>query len=64
MDEKAEEQQNYSEQANRIAKRARLALVNRQIAELDNAKDTISMDFQSADAQLMLAEASFNRNPC
>lgn len=47
----------YSEQANLIAKKAKLAMVNRQIADMEKAKNAIANDFTSPDAQLMLAEA-------
>lgn len=53
----------YAEQTAMIAKRAKLALVNRQIAELSKAKKAIAMDYQSADAQLMLAEARTKPSP-
>lgn len=46
----------YAEQTQLIAKKAKLALVNRQIEELKKAKKTISTDYASADAQLAMAE--------
>lgn len=48
----------YAEKAANIAKRAKLAVINKDIDELDKAKATIAMDYESADAQMMLAEAS------
>ncbi|CAM9417452.1 unnamed protein product, partial [Hapterophycus canaliculatus] len=57
IDEESEAQElDYAEQTQLIAKKAKLALVNRQIEELKRAKKTISLDYASADAQLMLAE--------
>lgn len=47
----------YAEQTALIAMRAKLALVNRQIKELSQAKKTIALDHSSANAQLILAEA-------
>lgn len=56
-DEEIEAQQlDYAEQTQLIAKKAKLALVNRQIEDLKKAKKTISADYSSADAQLALAE--------
>lgn len=49
----------YAEQTALIAMRAKLALVNRQIKELSQAKKTIALDHSSANAQLILAEARF-----
>lgn len=46
----------YAEQTALIAMRAKRALVSRQIDELNKAKKAITMDFESADAQLMLAQ--------
>lgn len=57
-DDLTEDQLDYAEQAGMIAKRARLAMVNRQITELEKALKTITTDFRCADAQLMIAEAS------
>lgn len=57
VDEESEAQQlDYAEQTQLIAKKAKLALVNRQIEDLKKAKKTISTDYASADAQLALAE--------
>ena len=47
----------YAEQTALIAMRAKLALVNRQINELSQAKKTVTLDHSSANAQLILAEA-------
>ena len=55
-DESAAQELDYASQTARIAKRARLALVNRQIDELSKAKTIIAKDYRSADAQLVLAE--------
>lgn len=46
----------YAEQTQLIAKKAKIALMNRQIEDLKKAKKTISTDYASADAQLALAE--------
>lgn len=57
VDDESEAQElDYAEQTQLIAKKAKLALVNRQIEDLKRAKKTISMDYASADAQLALAE--------
>lgn len=55
-DESEAQELDYAEQTQLIAKKAKLALVNRQIEELKRAKKTIASDYASADAQLMLAE--------
>ncbi|CAN0071015.1 unnamed protein product, partial [Ectocarpus sp. 12 AP-2014] len=55
-DDNEAQELDYAEQTQLIAKKAKLALVNRQIEELKRAKKTISSDYASADAQLMLAE--------
>ncbi|CAM9663007.1 unnamed protein product [Ectocarpus sp. 4 AP-2014] len=55
-DDSEAQELDYAEQTQLIAKKAKLALVNRQIEELKRAKKTISWDYASADAQLMLAE--------
>lgn len=57
-DDSEAQELDYAEQTQLIAKKAKLALVNRQIEELKRAKKTISSDYASADAQLMLAEVS------
>lgn len=46
----------YAKQAEQIKKRAELALVTRQMEELAKAKKAISLDYESATAQLMLAQ--------
>ena len=51
------QEMDYAEQTALIAMRAKLALVNRQIKELSQAKKTIALDHSSANAQLILAEA-------
>lgn len=48
----------YAEQTQLIAKKAKIALVTRQIEDLKRAKKTISMDYSSADAQFVLAEVN------
>lgn len=57
-DESEAQEMDYAEQTALIAMRAKLALVNRQIKELSQAKKTIALDHSSANAQLILAEAS------
>lgn len=61
--DESEAQQDYAQQAGAIAKRAKIALVNRQINELDKAMKTVAEDFQSADAQMVLAEAGPDAMP-
>lgn len=53
----------YAEQTQLIAKKAKIALVNRQIEDLKKAKKAISMDYASADAQLALAEVWYASCP-
>lgn len=55
-DESEAQEMDYAEQTALIAMRAKLALVNRQIQELSQAKKTIALDHSSANAQLILAE--------
>ena len=63
VDDESEAQElHYAEQTQLIAKKAKLALVNRQIEDLKRAKKTISMDYASADAQLALAEVRSEEN--
>lgn len=52
----------YAEQAGLIAKRAKLAVVNRQIDDLQKARKVISLDYESADAQFMLAKVRATRH--
>eukprot|EP00903_Cladosiphon_okamuranus_P017842 g16420.t1 len=60
VDDESEAQElDYAEQTQLIAKKAKLALVNRQIEDLKKAKKTITLDYASADAQLALAEDIF-----
>ena len=48
----------YVQQVVLFSKRAELAAINREIDELDKAKEAIASDYASADAQMMLAEVS------
>lgn len=58
-DEKSSTQEvDYAKKAENIAKRAKLAVINKEIDDLHKAKATIAMDHMSPDAQMMLAEAS------
>ncbi|CAB1118817.1 unnamed protein product [Ectocarpus sp. CCAP 1310/34] len=61
-DDNEAQELDYAEQTQLIAKKAKLALVNRQLEELKRAKKTVSLDYASADAQLMLAEGKGSEN--
>ncbi|CAM9555822.1 unnamed protein product [Discosporangium mesarthrocarpum] len=55
-DVEEQDEQDYTAHADAIAKKAKLAAVERQIADLSKAKAKIAVDFTSADAQMMIAQ--------